>query len=252
MTLGSFQNMDLVAREKISLQRKGAILSWLPHSNYYYLMEELDVTQLMQKRSELKDEHSKSGSFQAMFIRLLAKAASKHDFFYNVIMGSAVYKRKNLVFSTLVSFDQEIAGSVRIENPQQKNLGDLQAEIGAGRAKLRETSNVPAWVGILPMFMLDWMMRITVCLMYRFNFWSSCLPLERDVFGSVVVSNVGSSGSASWIVPQQNKYYAPPCSVVFGKAENNKIKVSFGFDHRLADGRHSMAFIKDFKALLEG
>jgi|GEM_PF-6487583 len=243
------KNIVLEGLAELSLERKGSILSWSDNSNYYYLMEELDISRFLPKREELED---KQNSFQAMFLQLLAGCAKKHDFFYSVLFGCKLYRRKNLAFSTLVSFDQEIAGSVRIENPHLKDFDSLRQELRRGRSKLSKTAAVPWWLNYMPMFFLHWVMSGTIFLMYRLNYWASWLPLDRDVFGGVVVSNVGSFGSSAWIVPQQNRYYAPLCSIVYGRAENNKLKVTFGFDHRIADGRHSMAFINDVKIALQG
>jgi hypothetical protein len=242
------KNINLASKERISLQRKGALLSWTTNLNYYYLMEELDISPLLEKRKSLKN---REGSFQAMFLRLLAGCAEKHDFFYQVIFGSKVYRRKNLVMSTLVSFEQEIAGSVRIVDPHLQSFDKVRSELSTGRENLREKPNAPWWLDHLPMFLLRGMMAMTFFLMYRLNLWMSFFPLDRDVFGAVIVSNVGTQGSASWIVPCQNKYHAPPCSIVFGKAQDNLLRVTFGFDHRIADGRHSMAFINDVKHALK-
>ncbi len=241
------KNIELSGQEKISLQRKGALLSWTGSSNYYYLMEELDISPLLKKRNSLANQ---SGSFQAIFIGLLANCAAKHDFFYHAVFGQKIYRRLHLVVSTLVSFDKEIAGSIRLQDPHLKSLDEIRAELAAGKAKLKKGTNVPGWLNHVPMLLLSAMMRLTFFLMYSFNYWAAWLPLERDVIGAMVVSNVGAAGSSSWIVPQQNRYHAPPCSIVYGRAEGNKLKVTFGFDHRIADGRHSMEFVDDVKQAL--
>jgi hypothetical protein len=103
-------------------------------------------------------------------------------------------------------------------------------------------------------------LNVTSMLAYTFNFWSSWLPMPRDAFGSMMVSNIGSLGGEQAFIPLA-PYTRIPLAVSIGAVrdvpwvQDGQLVVAktttlcFTFDHRLVDGVQAAALLRSVSRL---
>jgi pyruvate dehydrogenase E2 component (dihydrolipoamide acetyltransferase) len=110
---------------------------------------------------------------------------------------------------------------------------------------------------ITPQWLLNLMLPLHAFIGYTLNWDPRFVGLPKDAFGSFMISNVGALGLEHGLIPL-SPYSRVPLIVGIGKPRmmavvrsgeivaEEMVRISFTFDHRIADGIHGAIVLKKF------
>lgn len=262
-------NVELLGASGLSPWRRISMGSWRPTGDSSVFVE-LDLV-LDHVLDQGQDGQNRN--LNAIFAKLLARAIdtdSNTRQINSLIRWGRIYQRKNIDLFFHVSNSATDLAGIRIENPHRKPIDALSEEFVAEVKALRANGDqkfkkvkdlfrfVPGWCSRL---VLD----VTGFVSYTLNLNLSLLGVPKDAFGSIMVTNVGSlgiDGGFTVIAP----YTRIPCVIAICSVQKKPIveqdssgtdvivirrvaRLGMTFDHRIVDGFHIAAFVRQLKHL---
>lgn len=156
---------------------------------------------------------------------------------------------------------------VTIRDPEKKSLAEICDEFTARAEKVRqrkdkELESTRSTFGLLPQFLVRFMLGVVHVLSYGLNLKLKFLGIPQDAFGSVMVTNVGSLGLEQAYVPLV-PYSHVPLLIAMGAVKDvpvvedgaivpgKTMTLYATFDHRVLDGAHAAKMVSVVKEWME-
>lgn len=188
----------------------------------------------------------------------------------SILRFNRLYQRKTIDLSVLVLMEHEgkkDLSSAKINDIDKKSLVEIIDELEARAAKIRarkdkELESTRQSMSIVPGFLINALLKFIAFVTYTLNLNMKWAGLPKDVFGSAVVTSIGSIGLDIGYVPLV-PYSRVPLFVAPGKVSEEPVvedgevvpghmlNVNATFDHRIIDGGHAADLAKTLRAVLE-
>ncbi|MFT5779214.1 MAG: hypothetical protein ACI837_002171 [Crocinitomicaceae bacterium] len=247
-------------RKKSTPWRKVSIGSWKPRGDSScYSFEDICVDQA-------NDWCTKNDVALSSFIlKAVAASIAQKDQINSVVRFGKVYRRKSirLFYHVLPSRTEDDLSGALFDEPQTKSVKaleeDFKRQLALIKAKKDNFAKGKKTFRYLPGAMARPSLNFLSFLMYTLNVYPFFVPAERDPFGSVMVTNIGSLGLTKGATPIA-PYTRIPMVIAIGKQEQRavvendeilkKTMMTFGFtfDHRILDGVHFAEFFDVLKS----
>jgi len=255
--------------------RKVAMGTWKTAKDpSVYGILEIDVDELLVKIETFSQEHGIKITVNHLIAKAVAYCFQNRPELNGLIRGSRIYLRQsvNIVYLVNIPGDgkdkvsKAVLSSCTIEEVEKKTIVQMAKELEekVQRAKRKEDKvmqNNMKPFEIMPWWMAKYYLSFASWLVYGLNWDLTWLGIPKDLFGSVIITNVGSLGGdgidLAWspIVPYSRvPLLLTICAitkkpwVVDDKIVIRKIlPITITFDHRFIDGAHSSQMAKDFK-----
>lgn len=258
----------------LSIFRKIAIGSW-KNAN------EASIHGLAEYNAEnaLKyiDKYNKKYSTQITVMHLLslaiAKCMKENPSLNRYLRLCSVYQRENIDFFFMVnisddknSLESSDLSGVRIENIDALNLDQLNKQLNSKITDVRKHRPndlwmTRLWVLITPNFLIRYAINLYAFLSFDLNLNLKFLGFPKDIFGSMIVTNLGAIGIPNGVAPLVNASRTPLIlnigEIKSGAfVENNQLtikpllKIALTVDHRIFDGIHGAKLSKTIESVL--
>jgi hypothetical protein len=195
---------------------------------------------------------NKQLSLLSLILIALKEGNKKEPASASYISWRKVQKQKVFSVSIMTPHDNEDLSFITIKNMQDKTANTIHQELQQqlkhlkthGAAEdFRTTYKILKYI---PHWLLFVVYPILHFLIHRIKIpW-----VPKKPFGSVIVSNVGSLGFDSALLPLTPLTRAGVMLAV-GKIQDQKIQLGFTMDHRLMDGFHARKFMLGFMDVFE-
>lgn len=187
-----------------------------------------------------------------------------------VIRFNRIYLRENVrIFFQVVTEDPDTGeidlSGVLVDEPQDKSLSTIIDDFGGEVNNVREGTDTQLkksrnMMRAMPYLLIHYVLRLISLLTYTFNLNLSWAGIPRDPFGSIMVTNIGSLGLPTALVPLV-PYSRVALLVALGCVEERAVvqdgkvvpakvmDLGCTFDHRILDGGHAAkmyAIVKDW------
>jgi hypothetical protein len=258
-----------VGREANSVRRKLAIASWRPprEGNIYGKLE-LDATEAM---AYLEDVRARTGE-RVTLTHLVAKAtaaalAAEPTLNGRIRLGRYVPNdRVSLAFLVTMPDGSDL-GRARVDDIDRKHVATVAAELRERSERLRHGAD-DDWerskqlVRVLPTWLLRPLVWLTGWLTSSLGVDARALGLERQPFGSGIVTSVGMLGLDEAFVPQ-TPFARVPLYVLIGAVRERPtvldgrivtrptLTVTATIDHRFIDGFQAATLAREFRRVFD-
>ena len=263
------KHIETNGRLPLTAFRKISMGNWRhPRDPQTYAEVELNVEPALrfleqqQKDRPLTITHYVAKIFGDCFVR--------HPDLNSVILRGGMYRRKEVsaFISTLLKRKNgaDLSG-FSIRNIDQLSLDEIAAICDREITRLRhgddpeffaldrQLNRIPMWL-VVPLF------RVMDFIKYVLNIATRAPGMQRDRFGSVIITNIGALGMRSAFTPLTPVARTPFLAAV-GKPFDGvvaidgkvciqkRIKIGFTFDHRYIDGYHGSRLLRHFIKVFE-
>ena len=189
-----------------------------------------------------------------------------------VIRWNRIYLRNDIrIFFQVVAEDPDSGeidlSGVVLREPQDKSLSTIIDEFGGEVKSVRDGTDSQLkksrnMMKAMPYLLVHYVMRFLSFLMFTLNLNLSKLGIPRDPFGSIMVTNIGSLGLPTALVPLV-PYSRVALLVALGSVEERAVvengqvvpgkvmDLGCTFDHRILDGGHASKMYRIVKDWLE-
>ena len=264
-------NVEYVGPERISPFRKIALGTWqTAYDPSIYGTMTLRMNKAVEYIAKFREKYGKKLTVTHLVAKAVALALKECPDANGVLRWNRIYRRKNVDVSLLVLMEADgkaDLSSAKIVNCDQKSLGDIVAEIDARAAKIRarqdtDLEKTRQSMKSIPFLMMNFFMKTLSFLLYTLNLDLRWAGLPKDVFGSAIVTSIGSLGLELAYVPLV-PYTRVPIFVAPGEikdmpvVENGNVVsgkvmyVNATFDHRIIDGAHAAVLSKVVRRVIE-
>lgn len=251
------RNVQLGRPHRISPWRKVAMGTWktVGDPSVYGILE-VDAGPALQYLEELSKETGLKLTLTHFIGAVIGRTFHQHPHLNCILRWGRIYPRKSVdVFFQVASDTQgeDLSGMV-VRGAEKKSVVDIAREMGAKVKTIKtgvdkDYSRMKGLMGILPGFMVGWVMTLSGHFLYALNLWTPLMGAPRDSFGSIMITNIGSLGMDLAFAPLV-PYSRVPVLIAMGKAQDapvvkdgqvvvaKRLKLCVTFDHRLIDGMH--------------
>jgi pyruvate/2-oxoglutarate dehydrogenase complex dihydrolipoamide acyltransferase (E2) component len=259
-------NLDLETSPKVSAFRKIAIGTWSgAYDPQTYGVFTLRVEQALQYIEEFRRKTGKRLTMTHLFGKAVAQALAAVPEVNSILRFNRPYLRKHVsVFFSVALRDPttsqvELSGT-RVIDVDKMSLADIvdafESRVkGMRSGKDDSMKAAQATFGRIPFPLLNLALKALGFLSYQLNLDLRRFGVQNDVWGSVLITNIGSLGLEEAFVPLSPFSHLPVnlavCPVKDSPVvENGEIKirktmrVNGTFDHRLFEGAQCVQFVK--------
>jgi len=177
-----------------------------------------------------------------------------------LLRWNEIYERDRVAVFLQVVIENPDTGQLdlsgaTIYDPQEKSLEEIVDELTAKVGRVRRGSDEPfkssrEMMSLIPQWAVGPMLKLTSFLSYTLNVDMSWAGIPKDLFGSVMITNVGSLGLPYALVPLV-PYTRVPLLLALGSIDERPVveggevvvrkvmDVGATFDHRILDGGHA-------------
>ena len=215
---------------------------------------ELEAGPALEYVARLSREHDVRVTITHFLVKVAALLVRQTPELNYILRRGRFYPRKTIDVSFAVSIgdDSGLVGLGKIENAERKTLVEIARDVreqstGAKRDGPREASRLARRQRNLPGFALRAAFGLMEHVLYTFNLWSPSFGLPRDLFGSLMVDNVGFLG-VDHLQGTPPSLYRAPMALIMGQLRKRPVvrgegivaadtlTISFVIDHRFIDG----------------
>lgn len=264
-------NVAYKTKRPMSAWRRISMGSWRPTGDSSVFVElDLPVHHIL---DSIHQHGGQTLPVNAVFSKMIAKAISTNELtrrINSVVRSGAIYERQDIdLFFHAVITPDDLSG-FKLKNPHESDLSKLAIEIDE-RVHAVRNGHDRTFHQVKGLFRLchGWLSKLALDLTgffsYTLNLNLSVLGVPRDAFGSIMVTNVGSlgiDGGFTIIAP----YSRIPCVIAICSLQKKPlvetdasgqdilairpvVRLGMTFDHRIVDGIHIAAFVKEMKRL---
>ncbi len=267
------RNIQGLTQVKISPWRKISFGSWrIVGDSSVYAMAEINVGPALEHIKQLSTQHSGTKLTLTHYVALaLARTFHDHPEINSFIRFGKLYRRKEVDVFVHVAMDEngdDLSGVV-LRNLGQRSLWDLSQEMNQRVLSLRSKGDpsfnkLKSLIPFIPSPILRYVLDATGFILYSLNLWSPLLNVNRDPFGSAMVTNIGSLGADFALTPIA-RYSRTPLILSIGAVKLTPVvnpqtkaievaeisRMGITFDHRIIDGVHGAKMSKTFRKYME-
>lgn len=266
------KNIQGLRKIPLSPWRKISLGTWrITGDSSVYGMTEINVGPALDHLEKLTRGQNSKLTLTHYVARALALTFRDNPEINTVIRWGKLYQRSQVDIFLHVAMDakgDDLSGVV-LRNLDKKNLVEVGEELNKRVHDLKmkgdpSFNKLKSTIKFVPAFILRHVLDLVGFILYSLNLWSPALNVERDPFGSAMVTNIGSLGADFAFTPIP--YYsrvpfilsigavkdAPGVNSETKELEVQKIaKFGVTFDHRVIDGVHAARMSKSFKSYME-
>lgn len=263
-------NIELRPKKDMSSFRMIALGTWKTAKDpSIYGSLELPMDEALAYLAAYREQHGRRLTVTHLICKAIGAVLHEMPDANAILRFNRIYLRDTVkVFFQVVMEDPETGqidlSGLTIEAPQDKELvaiidefEKVAAKIRAGKDKEKEQTRqtfkkMPGWL-------VGWVLDLIAFLTYTLNLNLSSVGIPKDVFGSVMVTNIGSLGLKTAYVPLV-PYSRVPLLVAMGEIEKRPVVNDDGeievaqvmglhatIDHRILDGAHAAHMAKTLK-----
>lgn len=235
---------------------------------------DIDATEVLRFIEELRNQWNHHVTITDLVVKSLARAISVYPVINGVIRRGTFYQRETVDIFVLVARDADELGrggglsGVKVETADRSSLVDirrrLESRLGEVRAHRDPTfDRLESALSHVP----DWLMRPVVKTIDALSFHldldlSTFGGLERDPFGSAIVTNVGMMGLSDGFAPLFPLAHCP-ILIAVGEIRDKPhvfedqvvarptLTLGCTADHRFVDGLGAAKMVKSLRETLE-
>lgn len=266
------KNIPGLRRVPASPWRKISLGTWrITGDSSVYGMTEINVEKALTYLEKLGKDGGEKLTLTHYVARAVALTFRDHPEINSIVRWGKLYRRSDVDIFLHVAMDtkgEDLSGIV-IRNLDRKSLLEVGKELNQS-VKTLKVHGDPAFnkikktIRFVPSFVLRHALDLVGFILYSLNLWSPLLNVNRDPFGSAMVTNIGSLGADFAFTPIP--YYsrvpfilsigaikkAPWVNPETDSLEVARLcKIGVTFDHRIIDGVHAANMSKTFKRYME-
>ncbi len=257
----SMPNLPLHKKKTLSAFRKSALGTWnTPYDPTVYGVLSLKMDEAIRYIDAFRKRTGKHLTVSHMVAKAIGAVLEEVPDANALLRFNQIYLRDSIgVFFQVVMENPETGeidlSGATIQKPNEKTLEQIVDEFSAKVSGVRRgtdkalkssrdlMSRLPSW-GVGPV------LRLTSFLSYTLNLDLSWAGMPNDLFGSVMITNVGSLGLPYALVPLV-PYSRVPLLLALGSTEARAVvedgqlavrrvmDIGATFDHRILDGGHA-------------
>ncbi len=268
------RNAEIGRPMKLSFWRKISISSWfITHDSSVIAVLELDAEPALKYLEEESKRSGKKLTITHFAGYAIGKVFYEHPEINCLYRWGKLYPRKTADVCFLIASgtgkmaEGEDLSAFTVREADKKGVLGIAEELES-RVKSVKAGGDVSFRGIkqmldyFPHFIRRPLVNLADFIMHSLNLWSPILGIERDAFGSVMLTSVGSLGvefAIARIYPQsrnsliisvgavKDKPVVKQGQVVPGKV----VKVAFTADHRIVDGLHAGYMLRTFEKIFQ-
>jgi pyruvate/2-oxoglutarate dehydrogenase complex dihydrolipoamide acyltransferase (E2) component len=258
-----------VARARNSVRRKLAIASWrAPTEPNIYGKLELDATEALAYLDQVRERSGERVTLTHLVGKAAGVALAEEPSLNGRISFGRYLPNDRVSLAFLVTMpDGSDLGRARVEDVDRKDLATIAAELRTRAERLRSGTDTD-WekskrvVRLLPTWLLRPLVWFTGWLTSSLGVQASPLGLERQPFGSGIVTSVGMLGlDEAWVPP--TPFARVPLYVLIGAVRPRPVvvegqvvvrpmlTVTATLDHRFVDGFQAATLARTFRRVFE-
>ncbi len=266
-------NLQLTKKTRVSPFRKVALGTWrnaYDPSVYGVLTVRMDPA--LRYIKAFRQKTGKRLTVNHMIAKALGVLLKQVPDANAVIRFNRIYLRKDVrLFFQVVTEDPDTGeidlSGILVDEPQDKSLSTIIDEFGGEVTNVREGTDTQLkksrnMMRAMPYMLIHYVLRLISFLTYTFNLNLSWAGIPRDPFGSIMVTNIGSLGLPTALVPLV-PYSRVALLVALGCVEERAVvedgkvvpakvmDLGCTFDHRILDGGHAAKMYTIVKDWLE-
>jgi len=267
-------NVSVGGKRTSSTWRKISTASWRPsEDSTITVVLELPVSDV---KKFLKNESLSSGTRITLTHYVgwvLGKVMGLYPEMNVLVRRDQIFFRKEVNFSFLVAsgranHDSEDLTGVLVRNIDQKSLAEIATVLDGQARAVRDVESeesepfagLKGIVAKLPWPLMRYGLRLTGFILFQLNLWRRFFGLEKDAFGSCMITSVGMLGlklALPRIYPFSGNVLMvcvgavhEKALVISGKVEVGEvINVAIAADHRVVDGYGGAQILRTFESL---
>lgn len=267
------RNVSFARPLKLSIWRKVSISSWrVTHDSSVVSMLELDPEPALQF---LKSQTQPGGPKLTLTHYagwVIAKVFAQNPEINCTYRLGKLYPRKTADICFLVAAgsgrdgDEDLTAHV-VRTADLKSITEVAQDLQTQATLMRGGQDsgfngIKQLLKFFPNFIRTPLVNLADFIMNTLNLWSPLLGIERDAFGSFMLTSVGSIG-IEFAIPRIYPQSRNPLIVSVGKVVEQpvvkdgqvvvgkRIKIVFTADHRVIDGVHAAYLLTHIKKLFE-
>lgn len=258
-----------MGRERNSVRRKLAIAAWRsPREPNIYGKLELDATEARAYLRQVRERTGEKATITHLVGRATAAALAQEPTLNGRIRLGRYLANDRVSIAFLVSMpDGSDLARARIEDADRKDVATIAAELRERSERLRSGADRD-WeqskriARVLPMWLLRPLVWFTGWFTGSMALGARPLGLERQPFGSAIVTSVGMFGlDEAWVPP--TPFARVPLYVLIGAVRDRPVvvdgavvirpmlTVTATVDHRFVDGYQAATLARAFRRTFE-
>ena len=264
------RNVGLGKPLKISSWRKVAIGTWRSAGDpSVYGIIDADVTMALAYIDRLAKQTGERITLTHFIGRAIAEVCARHPEINCILRFGRLYPRSTVDIFFHVATESrgaDLSGTT-VRSADKKSVGEIAREMKDKVHDIRHRGDpgfkrMKGVMSLVPGFLAWPFVNVTGFLLYTLNLWSPLMGMPKDPFGSAMVTNIGSLGLQTGLVPLV-PYSRIPLLIAVGAVTDQPVirnggieirpvsRLGVTFDHRLIDGVHAGHMIKTFNRILQ-
>jgi pyruvate/2-oxoglutarate dehydrogenase complex dihydrolipoamide acyltransferase (E2) component len=266
-------NLPLHKKKHLSAFRKSALGTWnTPYDPTVYGVLSIKMDEALRYIDAFREHTGKRLTVSHMVAKAIGTVLEEVPDANALLRFNQIYLRDTIgVFFQVVMKDPETGeidlSGATIQKPNEKTLEQIIDEFERKVSGVREGSDKALktsrdLMSRLPSWAVSPLLRATSFLNYTLNLDMTWAGMPKDLFGSVMITNVGSLGLPYALVPLV-PYSRVPLLLALGSiedravVENGKLvarkvmDIGATFDHRILDGGHAAKMHQIVSAWME-
>ncbi len=254
--------------EDESFWRRIAIATWRhPRNPQIYAALEIDATAVETVLEEAMGSEGPKITPTALVGKGIGEAISAYPEINGIIVRGRVQQRETVDVWFNVAFDEGDLFGAKVEDVEAKSAGDIAQELTDTAEKIRTkrsermddykriTHTAPSWLLRPVLWLVD-------VLNFRLKIPLTWFGVERDPFGTVMVTNVATFDVDQTVFAPIPPLMRMPAVIVLGKIHQKPVvedgeivakpilPLYVTVDHRYLDGFHAVKMLRTFEDFL--